>query len=254
MKSTYTNLDVTQEIFDDDWNVDGNRSLSDSWKGFTRFTLLNETLPKRIRVVQREIDKNPNDIMSKSRAKTWEARMGTRRTITWICQKMCGEIFQLIQAMKNTKRSPRMQGECWGHQRLRQHHVKESSPKPAFGKKRFFENEKIQGIRSEDKNQLYCWSSWIHKIKKWFSTNRIHEGHNAGKEQNSIVYYNFLARQVKPQEGSNISLRKKDGFTRAPKLCASRRETVVMLQKWDSSPIRSESRIWPDDGCEQLKN
>ena len=28
------------------WNVDGNRNLSDSWTGFTRFTLLNETPPK----------------------------------------------------------------------------------------------------------------------------------------------------------------------------------------------------------------
>ena len=31
---------------DDDWNVDPNRSLSESWKGFTKFTLLKEKLPK----------------------------------------------------------------------------------------------------------------------------------------------------------------------------------------------------------------
>ena len=42
-----------------------------------------------------------------------------------------------------------------------------------------------------------------------FSKNRIHEGHNAGKEQNSIVYYNFFARQVKPHEGPNVTLRKR---------------------------------------------
>ena len=28
------------------WNVDANRSLSDSWKGFTKFTRLKEKLPK----------------------------------------------------------------------------------------------------------------------------------------------------------------------------------------------------------------
>ena len=40
-------FDVAQEKrIDDYWNVDGNRSLSDSWTGFTRFTLLNETTPK----------------------------------------------------------------------------------------------------------------------------------------------------------------------------------------------------------------
>ena len=31
---------------DDYWNVDSNRSLSDSWKGFTKFTLLKEKSPK----------------------------------------------------------------------------------------------------------------------------------------------------------------------------------------------------------------
>ena len=42
-RSTHTDLDVMQEnVIDDYWNVDENRSLSDSWKGFTKFTLLQE--------------------------------------------------------------------------------------------------------------------------------------------------------------------------------------------------------------------
>ena len=48
IRSTHTDLDVAQEKrIDDYWNVDGCRNLSDSWTGFTRFILLNETLPKR---------------------------------------------------------------------------------------------------------------------------------------------------------------------------------------------------------------
>ena len=44
---THTALDVLQESrLDDYWNIDGARDLSDSWTGFTRFTLLNETPPK----------------------------------------------------------------------------------------------------------------------------------------------------------------------------------------------------------------
>ena len=36
----HTNLDHMQESRTDDfWNVDGSRDLSDSWKGFTQFTL-----------------------------------------------------------------------------------------------------------------------------------------------------------------------------------------------------------------------
>ena len=46
--STHTDLDVLQEKrVDDYWNVDPNRHLSDSWKGFTKFTLLKEKPPKR---------------------------------------------------------------------------------------------------------------------------------------------------------------------------------------------------------------
>ena len=42
-RATCATLDVLQEKrIDDYWNVHANRSLSDSWKGFTKFTLLKE--------------------------------------------------------------------------------------------------------------------------------------------------------------------------------------------------------------------
>ena len=46
-RSTHTDLDVMQEKRVDEYsNVDSNRSLSDSRKGFTKFTLFNEKPPK----------------------------------------------------------------------------------------------------------------------------------------------------------------------------------------------------------------
>ena len=48
-RATYTNLDVLQDKrIDDYWNVDSNRHLSDSWKGFTKFTLLKRETSKGI--------------------------------------------------------------------------------------------------------------------------------------------------------------------------------------------------------------
>ena len=45
-RTTHTNLDVKQEKrIDDYWNIDGSRNLSDSWTGFTQFTLLEEKPP-----------------------------------------------------------------------------------------------------------------------------------------------------------------------------------------------------------------
>ena len=45
-RTTHTNLDVKQErLIDDNWNFDGSRDLSDSWTGFTQFTLQEEKPP-----------------------------------------------------------------------------------------------------------------------------------------------------------------------------------------------------------------
>ena len=44
---------------DDYWNIDGSRDLSDSWTGFTQFTLLEEKHPKRIYVVRGRLTKRP---------------------------------------------------------------------------------------------------------------------------------------------------------------------------------------------------
>ena len=58
-RTTHTNLDVKQEKrIDDYWNIDGSRDLSDSWIGFTQFTLLGRKTSRRIYVVRVETDKN----------------------------------------------------------------------------------------------------------------------------------------------------------------------------------------------------
>ena len=45
-RTTHTNLDVKQEKrIDDYWSIDGSRDLSDSWTGFTQFTLSSEKPP-----------------------------------------------------------------------------------------------------------------------------------------------------------------------------------------------------------------
>ena len=57
-RSTHADLDVMQEKrVDDYWNVDLNRSHSDSWKGFTKFILSKKKLSKGYMWSRREIDK-----------------------------------------------------------------------------------------------------------------------------------------------------------------------------------------------------
>ena len=45
-RNTHTSLDVWLENnIDDYWNVDGDGELSDTWTGFTKFTMLKEKPP-----------------------------------------------------------------------------------------------------------------------------------------------------------------------------------------------------------------
>ena len=45
-RTTRTNVDVMRERrIDDYWNIDGSGDLSDSWTGFSQFTLLEEKFP-----------------------------------------------------------------------------------------------------------------------------------------------------------------------------------------------------------------
>ena len=66
-RTIHTILDVMQERrIDDYWNIDGPRDLSDSWTGFTKFTLSGDKTSRRIYVVQGETDKTASDIQARS--------------------------------------------------------------------------------------------------------------------------------------------------------------------------------------------
>ena len=66
-RTTRTNLDVMQERrIDDYWNIDGSRDLSDSWTGFTQFTLLEEKAPDGFLWSGGEINEKTADIQARS--------------------------------------------------------------------------------------------------------------------------------------------------------------------------------------------
>ena len=61
-------MDVKQErCIDDYWNIDGSRDLSDSWTGFTQFTLLEEKFPdgymwSGVRLTKRQLTSWPDHL------------------------------------------------------------------------------------------------------------------------------------------------------------------------------------------------
>ena len=62
---------MQESRIDDYWNIDGSRDLSDSWTGFTQFTLLSEKPPEWKNIylnimVRVETDKTASDIQARS--------------------------------------------------------------------------------------------------------------------------------------------------------------------------------------------
>ena len=65
-RTTRTNLDVMQERhIDDYWNIDGSRDLSDSWTGFTQFTISEEKPPDGCLWIRGETDKTAGNIQAR---------------------------------------------------------------------------------------------------------------------------------------------------------------------------------------------
>ena len=76
-RTTHTKLDVMQESrIDDNWNIDGSRNLSDSWTGFTQFTLSSEKhLEGKMwcgrRLTKRQVTSRPDHLCQNS-WRNWE--------------------------------------------------------------------------------------------------------------------------------------------------------------------------------------
>ena len=123
-RSTHTDLDVMQEQrIDDYWNVDSNRSLSDSWRGFTKFTP-KKKISQGIFVVWEEIDKSSNDYetrscMAWSMEHNWESssesrttRMEKREAKLDNARRLRG-IYSIDPDDEDTRKPFNIRGESW---------------------------------------------------------------------------------------------------------------------------------------------
>ena len=99
-RSTHTDLDVLQEkTIDDYWNVDSNRSLSDSWTGFSKFTRLKEKTSTKIHVVRKENDKNSHDDQTQIMVRKYRRELVTPLRIVKK-QELAKEKLELDNARK----------------------------------------------------------------------------------------------------------------------------------------------------------
>ena len=91
-RSTHTDLDLLQvKRIDDYWNFDSSKHLSDSLRGFTKFTLLREKPAKWIFVVRRATDKVSNNYQTRlclqMFGQNWSTRSESRNKPEWAKEK-----------------------------------------------------------------------------------------------------------------------------------------------------------------------
>ena len=122
--TAHTNLDVKQERRIDDWNIDVSRDVSDSWTGFTQFTLWKKNLQKDICGPGRDWQENschPGQISyGQNSGRNWErmpswkrGKSGPVKNLNSIMLENCEEFISLTLKARNSRRPSTMLARNW---------------------------------------------------------------------------------------------------------------------------------------------
>ena len=194
-RSTQTNLDVMQEKrIDDYWDLDENRSLSDSWWGCTKIHSIERRTSKRIFVVRWETDKGSNDnqtrhCVASSMHQNWEAAQN-REEQEWAngkpkldnARRLRNIYFidledeKYKETMKNARRKLEVpMDEAF---RCKKRATHSSGSQEIVARPKFIQ----QG--SKDERRLKSGISWIHRsMSGTISTKRSRRPHSIQKVQ-----------------------------------------------------------------------
>ena len=192
-RSTRTDLDVTQEKrVDDYWNVESRKLLSDSWKGFTKFTLLNETSPKGCmwsgeRLTKIQTTTRPDHVWPEVWTKIGEAAQN-REKQKWAKEKPMN-LFLLIQTTENTQKFPKTQEENWKDLWLPGCLVKDSQ-----ASRKRMHSRRLAMKRSVKQCMIAKWNlieSTRQRAESWQSRN--HQDHIVEKEFTCMTQLQFGA-------------------------------------------------------------
>ena len=194
---TFCNRNVSMNT----WNFDSNRSLSDSWKGFTRFILLKENLSKDTCGPRRDWQKfkrPPDQIMYDQKCELELIkllRIERNKQNTTILEDW-QEFTLLILMTKITKKLSKMWGE-----KLERHILQNGS---------YWHHEggcKAGNCIPKDPKAIYGWkveSGESTRLRVEFSPLTIHEDRIAGKGFTSMTCYNLVHKFISLPQAMKI--------------------------------------------------
>ena len=245
------NLDVLQDNrTDDHWNVDANRSLSDSWSRFTKFTLLKEKLPKgkkmwsRRRLTKIQATTRPESV-AWSVDQNWKASQ-KRDKQEWAMEKPKLDNSRRWRIQRNHQKT---NGENWKFRRRRLCLARKGQNLQPSGN--WSEELWIQQD-SKDKACMYRGGSWVHETTFGIISAENHEDHTAGKGFTTRTHYGLVHKFIPMPQAMKI-LDAKAAVDKESKKLEAIQNGSWKSQKWKggysgSAKRQEESPLWYIDG------
>ena len=200
-RTTHTNLDVKQERrIDDYWNIDGSRDLSDSWTGFTQFTLLDEKPPDGYmwsgwRLTRKQLTSRPDYLCPELWTKLGRnAKLKERQK--WSQEKPQLDNARKLRGIYFIDREDKEFKETIKNARKKL----ETPVAPAMPCKISKNNQNwvTRGKSNEIKSKLACIleASESTRLRMGESLPNHHEDHIVGKGHNSLQHYNLVHKFI----------------------------------------------------------
>ena len=200
-RTTHTNLDVMQEKrIDDYWNIDGSRDLSDSWTGFTQFTLLDEKLPdgflwSGVRLTRKQLTSRPDylwpELWTKLRRNTWlkeKQKWSNEKPKLDNANRLRGIYFIDFEEkeFKETIRNARKKLET------------PMAPAMPCKTSKKSKNGETRGKTNDFKSKFACIleASESTRLRMEETLPNHHEDHIAGQVDNSLQHYNLVQKFI----------------------------------------------------------
>ena len=177
IRATSTTLDVTHERHVDDyWNIERNRDLSDSWTGFTRFTMFDEKPPCGYAWSGRRLTKKQTTSRPRKEKQKWaieQPKLDNARRLRGIFF-IDPDDAEFKETLKNARRKLDVPMPPGMPCKIRRRKYKETSRTPYAHKTKY---ACIVGAGESTRKRL---EGTLHKD---------HEDHIAGKGINSLNHY-----------------------------------------------------------------
>ena len=238
-RTTHTNLDVKQEKrIDDYWNIDGSRDLSDSWTGFTQFTLEEKRPDGYMWSGGGEFYEKTADIQARPDhlwSELWE-KMGKNAKLKekqkWSNEKLHLENARKLRGIYFIDPEDKEFKETIKNARKKM----ETSIAPAMPCKIVWKNCG-SGASNRIKTRLACIleAGESTRLRMGESLPNHHVDHIAGKGDNSLQHYNLVHKFIPMPHAMKIP---------ATKAAVEKElEKLEKIPAWDLTKVRSISEV-----------